>query len=76
MEPLREREIRFNYDDAAVALIAKKAYGGKSGAREIRKVIRREVEDRLTLSVVEAYEAPPSLISLTAVEGELTLLTG
>ena len=75
VEPLREREIRFNYDDAAVALIAKKAYGGKSGARDIRKVIRREVEDRLTLSVVEAYEAPPSLISLTAVEGELTLLT-
>ena len=75
VEPLREREIRFNYDDAAVALIAKKAYGGKSGARDIRKVIRREVEDRLTLSVVEAYEAPPSLISLTAKDGELTLLT-
>ena len=47
-EPLAEREIRFGYSQEACALIANKAFGKKAGARDVRDVIRREVEDAMT----------------------------
>ena len=74
-EPLAERGVRFGYDDAALSLIASRAFGKKAGARDIRHIIRREVEDRLTLMLVENPDAPPELIAVTAKDGELSLVT-
>ncbi|MBP0980793.1 MAG: ATP-dependent Clp protease ATP-binding subunit, partial [Oscillospiraceae bacterium] len=50
--PLSDRGITFGFDEKATALIAKKAFGEKTGARAVRKVIRREVEDKLTAILV------------------------
>ena len=38
-EPLTEKGIKFGWDDSALAYIAHKAYGKKSGARDLRTVI-------------------------------------
>lgn len=65
-EPLSEKDIRFNYDKKACKLIAKKAYGGKFGARDIRKVIRKEVEDKIANIIIDAGEYGISAIALTA----------
>ena len=46
-EPLLEKDITLAYDDAALAAIAEKAYGKPYGARDIRRVIRRMVEDQI-----------------------------
>ena len=43
--PLEEKEIQLQYDEAALQAIAKKAYGKRYGARDIRRVIRQYVED-------------------------------
>ncbi|MEG2203725.1 MAG: ATP-dependent Clp protease ATP-binding subunit [Oscillospiraceae bacterium] len=73
--PLAEREVKFGYDDASLAWIAERAFGKKAGARDIRHEIRREVEDPLTLLLVEAGEQPPALLSLTVAGDKLTLVT-
>ncbi|MBQ4538690.1 MAG: ATP-dependent Clp protease ATP-binding subunit [Oscillospiraceae bacterium] len=74
-KPLSNRGIKFGYDDKALQLIAEKAFGKRSGARDVRTVIRREVEDNLTLLLVEKASEQPALVSVTAENGELKLIT-
>ena len=73
--PLTRRGISFGYDEASLALIAERAFGQKAGARDIRRVIRREVEDPLTRLIVDSGENPPTLISVTNQDGKLSLVT-
>ncbi len=73
--PLSDRKITFGYDDKATALIAEKSFGEKSGARAVRRVIRREVEDKLTELLLQSGENPPTLVSVTAENNELKLIT-
>lgn len=70
-EVLAERAITLTYSDDALKVIAEKAYGNASGARDIRKVIRREIEDRVCTMLVEHPEQNISAISVTADNGEL-----
>lgn len=55
-EPLEEKGISIAYKDEALKLIAKKAYGHKLGGRDIRRVIREEVEDKLSEIIIEKGE--------------------
>ena len=73
--PLSDRGIKFGYDENSLKIIAEKAFGNKSGARDVRRVIRREVEDNLTRMIVDAADEPFSLVSLTAEGAELKLVT-
>lgn len=73
--PLKRRGITFGYDDSALELIAQRAFGQKAGARDIRRVIRREVEDPLTRLIVDAGENAPALISVSVKDQKLTLVT-
>lgn len=52
-QPLAEKDIEMSYNDDALAKIAKLAYGGKYGARDIRRVIRKEIEDRIATIIIE-----------------------
>ncbi len=65
---LKERNITFVYDGKATRWLAEHAIGGKSGARDLRSLIRREVEDRITSAIVESCDEQISGISLTADE--------
>lgn len=67
-EPLREQGIEMGYDEKALSYLADQADGGKFGARELRKVIRKKVEDRIANMVVEHYDDPLTMIALTADE--------
>jgi ATP-dependent Clp protease ATP-binding subunit ClpA len=74
--PLLERGVHFGYEPEALSLIAEKADNGKAGARDVRNVIRRSVEDPLCLLLVNSGEHPPALISLAVLNRELALVTG
>ncbi|WP_312644815.1 ATP-dependent Clp protease ATP-binding subunit [Hydrogenoanaerobacterium sp.] len=74
-EPLAEKGIKFIYDDSVLAWIAEKAYGKKSGARDLRRVIRKNVEDKICSLLVECLNAPPAGIQVTTQDGEMKLLT-
>ena len=63
---LKERHIHFVYDTKATHWLAEHAIGGKSGARDLRNLIRREVEDRIASLVVDHFDQPLSGIALTA----------
>lgn len=53
-QPLLEKNITLNVSDEAYALVAKKATGGKFGGRDVRKVVRKDIEDKVANIIVEA----------------------
>ncbi len=70
---LEEKHIKFTYDNNACEYIAKKSCGGKSGARDLRNTIRREVEEKIAGAMIEAGNASLSGIHVTS-DGEKIIL--
>lgn len=73
VDTLKEKGITFTYDEKAQKLLAKKAYGGKSGARDLRNHIRKEVEDRIASAIVESRTGSLIGINVTADEDNIKL---
>ena len=65
-EPLSEKGIELKYDKRALTAIAEKAYGKKFGARDIRSVIRSDVEDKIADIIVENGSKPVKTIKISA----------
>ena len=72
-KPLLENGVTFKYDEAACRLIAEKAFGKKLGARDIRHIIRAEVEDKIAEAMIDKGVGAITGIALTAKDGELSL---
>jgi ATP-dependent Clp protease ATP-binding subunit ClpC len=53
-EPLLEKNITLNVSDEAYELVAKKASGGKFGGRDVRRIVRKDIEDKVANIIVEA----------------------
>ena len=53
-EPLLEKNITLNVTDAAYELVAKKASGGKFGGRDVRRIVRKDIEDKVANIIVDA----------------------
>ncbi len=73
-EPLAEKGIAFGYVDEALTLIADKAFGKKSGARDLRRVIRKEVEDVACNLLIDSADAPPVSLTLSVADDKLVLM--
>ncbi len=72
-ESLSERLIEFRYDESVCGYLADKCGGGKRGARELRNIIRREIENEAVDIIVDSGEG--SLKSLTATASDSINLT-
>ena len=70
-EPLAEKSIKFSFDREAEKAIAKLAYSDKYGARDIRRIIRKEVEDKIANIMIDSDDARLSEIVVTAENGEI-----
>ena len=73
-EPLAEKGISFSYDQAALVLLAQQSFGHKGGARDLRKTIRKDVEDKICTLLVEQYNQQPTVIKVTAQDNEIQVL--
>ncbi|WP_206425670.1 ATP-dependent Clp protease ATP-binding subunit [Ruminococcus sp. Marseille-P6503] len=72
-EPLEEKGVRLAYDREALKLIARKAYGKKLGARDIRHVIRDEIEDKVAEVLIDRGEGSVTALGITVKDGELSV---
>lgn len=69
--PLEEKHISLRHTDEALKAIAHKAYGQKLGARDIRRVIRNEVEDKIAELLIDKGEGAVSAVAISADNGEI-----
>lgn len=58
-------------DDAAISLLATKAYSTEYGARPLKRTLQAEIEDRLTDLILEERITPGGTLRLTAVDGQI-----
>ena len=65
-DSLKERLIEFSYDESVCRYLADKCGGGKRGARELRNIIRREIENKAVDIIVERGEGNLKKLTLTA----------
>ncbi len=73
-EPLLEKMVTLQYDDAALDRLVKLSDGGKFGARDLRRTIRKEVEDRVAELLVERGENPPKGVRVTVQDEAISIL--
>ena len=72
-EPLAEKGITLLWEQQALELLAKKAHGKQGGARDLRRLIRKEVEDKICSLLVERYQCQPAGISVGVKEDNIVL---
>ncbi len=65
---LEEQGIVLTWDDAALAYIAKESFSEKYGARNVRRYVERQVEDRLVRHVFEVGRFARAHVSSDGVE--------
>ena len=70
---LDEKKIELKVTEAAYRTIASKAYGGKYGGRDIRRVIRKELEDKVADLIVEKGEGGITEVNVSSKAGELVV---
>jgi ATP-dependent Clp protease ATP-binding subunit ClpA len=73
-EPLKEKGIELSVSDDAVKTIAEKSHGGKYGARDIRKFIRENIEDKAADIVIGSTETPVAIIDISAIDEKLSVV--
>jgi len=73
--PLAEKGISLKYGKRALTAIANKAFGKKYGARDIRKVIRTEIEDKVAELIINSEQEPFAIIKIGEKKGELEITT-
>ncbi len=74
-EPLAEKGITLKYSKKALTAIADKAFGQKFGARDIRRVIREEIEDKVAELIITSTADPFKTIKIGEKKGELEITT-
>ncbi len=70
---LKEKGIEFKYTAAAAEKLAELAGGGKRGARDLRRVIRKNVEDKIAVEIIN--NSSLSGVSVDCVNDEIALTT-
>ena len=68
VDSMAERNVKLTIEDSAVEYLASTAIGGEASARDLRNIIRKEVEDKLANIVIEAAGDLPGEIIVTAEE--------
>ncbi len=66
--------IEFSWDDALVNYLTEKSFSIRFGARNLRRLIEKEVEDKAAGMIMESYDDPVTVLRATS-DGEKVILT-
>ena len=73
-EAMAEKTLELQYDDSVVDYLVKKSFSYTYGARNLRRVIQKDIEDRIAQELIEGYTRSITKVGVTAAEGELQIL--
>lgn len=71
VDPIADKGISFTWDEKAIETIARLSVDGPRGARDLRNVIRRNVEDVITSKIVNSISEPVKAVKLTAEDDKI-----
>ena len=70
---LKDKGISFSYDDETPKTIVSKMDGNARGARDLRNIIRRNVEDKVANIMIDRAGLPLKSVTIKVVDGEITV---
>lgn len=70
-DAMAEKGIVLSYDDALLDYLSKKSYSLTYGARNLRRMIQKEVEDRIAGAIIDELRGKVSSIGVTAENDEI-----
>jgi translation initiation factor IF-2 len=71
VQALAEREIKFSYTDDVCNVVAEKSFSKKYGARNMRRFIQTEIENKLAHAIIFEIKGNISIASVKVVKGEI-----
>ncbi len=74
-EKLSERDIKFEITDDALSLLLEKGYDPKNGARPLRRIIQKELEDKVSRQIVEGTLSSGNTLKIGVKDEKITFLT-
>ncbi len=72
-QSLAERKISFVYDDSVLAYLTRKSFSVKFGARNLRRLIQKEIEDAAAAEIISHYDQAVTALSVTAPEDAIVI---
>lgn len=72
---LGDKGYTLRYDEALVDYLVEKSYSLTYGARNLRRLIQKELEDPMAARIIDAFEHPITQISATVRDGAVQLCT-
>jgi ATP-dependent Clp protease ATP-binding subunit ClpA len=74
VDTLKEKEIHFTWDETLLDYLVKKSYSATYGARNLRRLIQKELEDAIAVRLIEGYQDPVSQLKAVSDGEKLELL--
>ena len=71
-ELLKEKDITFKYTADVPAYLAKKGHGGSRGARDLRNLIRKEIEDEIANIIIDNADTGVAAIAAEIKEEKIS----
>ena len=71
---MAEKPIELRYDDRLLEYLTKKSFSQAYGARNLRRLIQKEIEDRIASEMISNYATPITQVDLTALESAIQIL--
>ena len=72
-EVLSEKGITLEYTDEVARVVADGSFSEKYGARNMRRYIQKNIEDKLAEKLISDYTQSCSRVSLTVTDGDITV---
>ncbi|MBO5645744.1 MAG: ATP-dependent Clp protease ATP-binding subunit, partial [Clostridia bacterium] len=70
---LKEKGYTFRYDEEVARYLTHKAYSVTYGARNLRRLIQKELEDTIAQRIINSYDAPITQIHAAMDDGKIVL---
>jgi ATP-dependent Clp protease ATP-binding subunit ClpB len=72
-DSLQEKEIAFTWDDVLLEYLTHKSFSQTYGARNLRRLIQKELEDEIAMYLIQNYEHTIAGLSATVADGKIVL---
>jgi len=72
---LAEKKISLTWEDSLLEYLVKKSYSAAYGARNLRRLIQKELEDAIAVRLIESYANPITQLKVLADEDKIQLLS-
>ncbi len=74
MDTLNEKGITFTYDETLLDYLVRKSYSQTYGARNLRRLIQKELEDAIASRIIDSYQTPITPLKASIIEDPVSLL--